>query len=75
MQLFASVNEKLEKEVQEYEVKYRGRELPGFINYKTFEFIVKEQVKLMEEPAVRKLKVIGGKAEFRRFCSQLFSFT
>uniref|UniRef100_A0A674N6G6 Interferon-induced GTP-binding protein Mx n=1 Tax=Takifugu rubripes TaxID=31033 RepID=A0A674N6G6_TAKRU len=46
-------------EVQEYEVKYRGRELPGFINYKTFEYMVKEQVKQLEEPAVRNLKDIG----------------
>ncbi|TWW61792.1 interferon-induced GTP-binding protein Mx-like [Takifugu flavidus] len=52
-------NVRLEREVQEYEVKYRGRELPGFINYKTFEYMVKEQVKQLEEPAVRNLKDIG----------------
>lgn len=59
-----SVNEKLEKEVQVYELKYRGRELPGFINYKTFEFMVKEQVKTLEEPAVGGLKDIGGMTEY-----------
>uniref|UniRef100_A0AAQ5YT63 Interferon-induced GTP-binding protein Mx n=1 Tax=Amphiprion ocellaris TaxID=80972 RepID=A0AAQ5YT63_AMPOC len=38
-------NRKIEKEVEEYEERYRGRELPGFINYKTFEVMVKEQIK------------------------------
>lgn len=65
-----SVNERLEKEVQEYELKYRGRELPGFINYKTFEFMVKEQVRQLEEPAVRGLKDIGGMTEYMMFCYQ-----
>ncbi|KAL3059071.1 hypothetical protein OYC64_011078 [Pagothenia borchgrevinki] len=46
----------IEKEVNQYERKYRGRELPGFINYKTFEDMVKEQIKRLEEPAVLKLK-------------------
>uniref|UniRef100_A0A3B3BJS2 Interferon-induced GTP-binding protein Mx n=1 Tax=Oryzias melastigma TaxID=30732 RepID=A0A3B3BJS2_ORYME len=51
---------KIEREVGDYEDRYRGRELPGFINYKTFEVMVKEQVKQLEEPAIRKLKDIGG---------------
>ncbi|KAG7463692.1 hypothetical protein MATL_G00179310 [Megalops atlanticus] len=49
---------RIEDEVHEYEVKYRGRELPGFINYKTFEVLVKDQIKLLEEPAVKKLKEV-----------------
>uniref|UniRef100_A0A3B3BJC1 Interferon-induced GTP-binding protein Mx n=1 Tax=Oryzias melastigma TaxID=30732 RepID=A0A3B3BJC1_ORYME len=53
-------NRKIEREVGDYEDRYRGRELPGFINYKTFEVMVKEQVKQLEEPAIRKLKDIGG---------------
>ncbi|XP_051269586.1 interferon-induced GTP-binding protein Mx [Dicentrarchus labrax] len=52
-------NDKIEREVEEYEERYRGRELPGFINYKTFEFMVKEQIKQLEEPAVKGLKDIG----------------
>ncbi|XP_029287526.1 interferon-induced GTP-binding protein Mx-like isoform X2 [Cottoperca gobio] len=52
-------NEKIETEVEKYEETYRGRELPGFINYKTFEIMVKDQIKLLEEPAVKKLKDIG----------------
>uniref|UniRef100_A0A7N6BH24 Interferon-induced GTP-binding protein Mx n=1 Tax=Anabas testudineus TaxID=64144 RepID=A0A7N6BH24_ANATE len=46
----------IEREVAEHEERYRGRELPGFINYKTFEVMVKEQIKQLEEPAVKKLK-------------------
>lgn len=55
-----AVNKRIEKEVEEYEERYRGRELPGFINYKTFETMVKEQIKQLEEPAVKRLKDIGG---------------
>uniref|UniRef100_A0A8D3E1R7 Interferon-induced GTP-binding protein Mx n=1 Tax=Scophthalmus maximus TaxID=52904 RepID=A0A8D3E1R7_SCOMX len=47
------------KKVEDYEDRYRGRELPGFINYKTFEIMVKEQIKQLEEPAVKRLKDIG----------------
>ncbi|KFP26650.1 Interferon-induced GTP-binding protein Mx, partial [Colius striatus] len=38
--------------VWKYEDQYRGREFPGFINYKTFEDIIKEQIIELEEPAV-----------------------
>ncbi len=55
-----AVNWNIEREVAQYERKYRGRELPGFINYKTFEDMVKEQIKLLEEPAVLKLKDVAG---------------
>ncbi|KAM6946630.1 interferon-induced GTP-binding protein Mx-like [Lycodopsis pacificus] len=43
-------NQNIESEVTQYEQKYRGRELPGFINYKTFEDMVKEQIKELEGP-------------------------
>nr|AAT57878.1 Mx type 2 [Scophthalmus maximus] len=52
-------NTRIEKKVEDYEDRYRGRELPGFINYKTFEIMVKEQIKQLEEPAVKRLKDIG----------------
>lgn len=55
-----AVNDELEDEVEKYEERYRGRELPGFINYKTFESIVKKQIKQLEEPAVKTLKDVGG---------------
>ncbi|TRY82563.1 hypothetical protein DNTS_030575 [Danionella cerebrum] len=54
-----SFSRKIEREVDFYEAKYRGRELPGFINYKTFEGLVKEQVKLLEEPALKTLKTVS----------------
>ncbi|CAM4503209.1 unnamed protein product [Leuciscus chuanchicus] len=54
----SSINE-IKNEVYIYEAKYRGRELPGFINYKTFENIVGEQIKLLEEPTLKMLKTIS----------------
>ncbi|XP_061089905.1 interferon-induced GTP-binding protein Mx-like [Conger conger] len=50
------LNQRIEEQVHEYEVKHRGRELPGFINYKTFEILVKDHLKKLEEPVVKKLK-------------------
>ncbi|NXF04323.1 MX protein, partial [Smithornis capensis] len=35
-----------------YEDQYRGREFPGFTNYRTFEDIIKEQIIELEEPAI-----------------------
>ncbi|KAL0978542.1 hypothetical protein UPYG_G00171890 [Umbra pygmaea] len=52
-------NNRIENEVANYEKMYRGSELPGFINYKTFEGMVKEQIKQLEEPAMKKLKEIS----------------
>lgn len=54
-----SFSRKIEKEVDNYEAKYRGRELPGFINYKTFEGLVREQIKLLEKPALKTLKTVS----------------
>ncbi|XP_051047919.1 interferon-induced GTP-binding protein Mx2 [Phodopus roborovskii] len=45
----------LYKEVWKFEKQYRGRELPGFVNYKTFENIIRRQIKVLEEPAVEML--------------------
>ncbi|NXT97820.1 MX protein, partial [Buphagus erythrorhynchus] len=39
--------------VWKYEDQYRGREFPGFSNYKTFEDIIKEQIRELEEPAIQ----------------------
>uniref|UniRef100_A0A8C8STG0 Uncharacterized protein n=1 Tax=Pelusios castaneus TaxID=367368 RepID=A0A8C8STG0_9SAUR len=43
-----------------FEKQYRGRELPGFISYKTFESIVRQQVTALEEPAIEILKKVTG---------------
>ncbi|XP_053724613.1 interferon-induced GTP-binding protein Mx-like [Synchiropus splendidus] len=55
-------NTRINEEIQYYETKFRGRELPGFINYKTFEVLVQEQIKLLEDPAVKKLKDVADAA-------------
>ncbi|XP_063812783.1 interferon-induced GTP-binding protein Mx1-like [Pseudophryne corroboree] len=49
-------NKVLKCEIDEYEKLHRGRELPGFINYKTFETIVKERIGYLEDPAMKMLK-------------------
>ncbi len=59
-----AVSWKIEKEVDD---KYRGRELPGFINYKTFEGLVGEQIKELEKPAINMLKTISGLYSFVNF--------
>lgn len=46
----------LRREIKKFENQYRGRELPGFVNYKTFETIIKEQLSSLEEPAVDMLQ-------------------
>ncbi|XP_061049873.1 interferon-induced GTP-binding protein Mx1 [Eubalaena glacialis] len=46
------------KEIQQFEKRYRGRELPGFVNYKTFEAIIKKQVGVLEDPAVDMLHTV-----------------
>ncbi|XP_053333207.1 interferon-induced GTP-binding protein Mx1-like [Clarias gariepinus] len=52
-------NKVLDEELQLYEEKYRGRELPGFINYKTFEMMLRTRIKQLEEPAVLKMRKIS----------------
>ncbi|KAF4079482.1 hypothetical protein AMELA_G00178530 [Ameiurus melas] len=52
-------NKGIEKEVKDYEEKYRGRELPGFIKYKTFEMLLKDQIKQLEKPAISRMKEIS----------------
>lgn len=50
----------LHKEIKKFENQYRGRELPGFVNYRTFETIIKEQIRSLEEPAVDMLHRVTG---------------
>ncbi|XP_019601325.2 interferon-induced GTP-binding protein Mx1 [Rhinolophus sinicus] len=40
------------RQIWKFENQYRGRELPGFVNYKTFENIIKQQIRALEEPAL-----------------------
>ncbi|XP_060732039.1 interferon-induced GTP-binding protein Mx-like [Tachysurus vachellii] len=50
--------ENIHDDVEEYTKNCRGKELPGFVNYRTFENIVKNDVQEMEEPAIQLLKDI-----------------
>lgn len=52
---FQKGSDALYKEVYTFEMQYRGRELPGFVNYKTFENIIRRQIKTLEEPAMEML--------------------
>uniref|UniRef100_A0A8C4VGX0 Uncharacterized protein n=1 Tax=Gopherus evgoodei TaxID=1825980 RepID=A0A8C4VGX0_9SAUR len=56
--LTAVVKEIMKEEVWGFENHYRGRELPGFVNYKTFEAIVKQQIVLLKSPAIMILKTV-----------------
>ncbi|XP_026711149.1 interferon-induced GTP-binding protein Mx-like [Athene cunicularia] len=48
----AKVKKNVPSKVWKYEDQYRGRELPAFTNYRTFEDVIKEQIIELEEPAV-----------------------
>ncbi|RXN28940.1 interferon-induced GTP-binding Mx-like protein [Labeo rohita] len=48
----------LRDEVEEYVRTRRGKELPGFVNYRTFENIVRKHVEELEEPALKMLREI-----------------
>ncbi|KAF4087345.1 hypothetical protein AMELA_G00094350 [Ameiurus melas] len=54
------LEETLRDEVEEYTKTCRGKELPGFVNYRTFENIVKKHVHELEEPAIELLRDIIG---------------
>uniref|UniRef100_A0A4W3IKS4 Interferon-induced GTP-binding protein Mx-like n=1 Tax=Callorhinchus milii TaxID=7868 RepID=A0A4W3IKS4_CALMI len=53
------VGDTLRDEIEEYDNLHRGQELPGFVNYKTFESIMKDEIFKLEEPAIQKLKIIA----------------
>ncbi|XP_033002950.1 interferon-induced GTP-binding protein Mx2-like [Lacerta agilis] len=46
------IQESLISEKWKFENQYRGRELPGFINYKTFEMIIRDHITKLEMPAL-----------------------
>uniref|UniRef100_A0A8C4RV74 Interferon-induced GTP-binding protein Mx n=1 Tax=Erpetoichthys calabaricus TaxID=27687 RepID=A0A8C4RV74_ERPCA len=41
--------------------RYRGKELPGFVNYATFEIFIKKHIDNLEEPSLDILKKVTGK--------------
>ncbi|EHH16958.1 interferon-induced GTP-binding protein Mx2 [Macaca thibetana thibetana] len=46
----------IHEEVEKYEKQYRGKELLGFVNYKTFETIVHQYIQHLVEPALSMLQ-------------------
>ncbi|XP_017735707.1 PREDICTED: interferon-induced GTP-binding protein Mx2 [Rhinopithecus bieti] len=46
----------IHEEVEKYEKQYRGKELLGFVNYKTFETIVHQYIQQLVEPALSMLQ-------------------
>ncbi|KAM9253331.1 interferon-induced GTP-binding protein Mx2 [Dugong dugon] len=46
------------EEVSKYENQYRGKELPGFVNYKTFEAIVRHYIQQLVDPALDVLQKV-----------------
>nr|XP_028583072.1 interferon-induced GTP-binding protein Mx2-like [Podarcis muralis]XP_028583073.1 interferon-induced GTP-binding protein Mx2-like [Podarcis muralis]XP_028583074.1 interferon-induced GTP-binding protein Mx2-like [Podarcis muralis] len=46
------IQESLLPEKWKFENQYRGRELPGFLNYHTFEMIIRKYINNLEMPAV-----------------------
>ncbi|XP_053880586.1 interferon-induced GTP-binding protein Mx1-like [Malaclemys terrapin pileata] len=53
-----TVRKTIQHEVWRFEEQYRGRELPGFVSYKAFETIVRQQIMALEEPAIEILKKV-----------------
>ncbi|KAK1901086.1 Interferon-induced GTP-binding protein Mx [Dissostichus eleginoides] len=68
---FGKWNNHLLHSGEKFNKKLRKRELPGFINYKTFETMVKDQIKQLEEPAVKKLKDVGDAVRKLHWISNL----
>ncbi|XP_004697376.2 interferon-induced GTP-binding protein Mx2 [Echinops telfairi] len=46
----------IHEEVSKYDKQYRGKELLGFVNYKTFETIVQQYIQQLVEPALDTLQ-------------------
>ncbi|XP_008569440.1 PREDICTED: interferon-induced GTP-binding protein Mx2 [Galeopterus variegatus] len=46
----------IHEEVSKYEKQYRGKELHGFVSYKTFEAIVQQYIQQLVEPALNMLQ-------------------
>ncbi|NXV76774.1 MX protein, partial [Atlantisia rogersi] len=65
--ILGECTEKVKKNIPsnalEYEKQYRGREFPGFTNYRMFEDIIKEQISALEEPAVDIMNNVIGLVE------------
>ncbi|KAL6481492.1 hypothetical protein MHYP_G00095720 [Metynnis hypsauchen] len=54
----SSFHDVVQAVVKEYDLKYRGRELPGFSDYNVFEMVVQRLVIQLKGPAIDRLRVI-----------------
>ncbi|GAA6090105.1 interferon-induced GTP-binding protein Mx3-like [Tachysurus ichikawai] len=54
----ASFHKTVQEVVSEYDLKHRGRELPGFSDYKVFEMVVQKLVSQLTGPAIDTLRFI-----------------
>lgn len=50
----------IHEEVSKYEKQYRGKELLGFVNYKTFQTIVQQYIEQLVDPALLVLQKAVG---------------
>uniref|UniRef100_A0A8C4RR69 Uncharacterized protein n=1 Tax=Erpetoichthys calabaricus TaxID=27687 RepID=A0A8C4RR69_ERPCA len=55
------VGNNLWNEIESSIKRYRGKELPGFVNYATFEIFIKKHIDNLEEPSLDILKKVTGK--------------
>ncbi|XP_006886828.1 PREDICTED: interferon-induced GTP-binding protein Mx2 [Elephantulus edwardii] len=49
----------IHEEVSKYDNQYRCKELPGFVNYKTFETIVRQYIQQLIDPALNMLQKVA----------------
>ncbi|XP_048105775.1 interferon-induced GTP-binding protein Mx1-like isoform X4 [Alosa alosa] len=57
------VCEKVQNVVKEYDLKHRGKELPGFSNYDVFETVTQDAVAKLQNDALQTLREIRGIVE------------
>ncbi|XP_048105772.1 interferon-induced GTP-binding protein Mx1-like isoform X1 [Alosa alosa] len=55
--------EKVQNVVKEYDLKHRGKELPGFSNYDVFETVTQDAVAKLQNDALQTLREIRGIVE------------
>lgn len=55
----------MSQEVSKYEKQYRGKELSGFVSYKTFETIVQQYIEQLVDPALVMLQKVEGEEPSR----------
>ncbi|XP_062406310.1 interferon-induced GTP-binding protein Mx1-like [Sardina pilchardus] len=55
--------EKVQNVVKEYDLKHRGRELPGFSSYDVFETVIQDAVANLQNDALQTLREIRGIVE------------